>query len=42
MSDSKKLTKNELIERIILDTGKILSEADSEVSEAIDFIEYYF
>ena len=37
------LRKNraELIGAMVADTGKIVSEADAEVSEAIDFAEYY-
>ena len=33
--------RNELIAWIMLDGGKIAEEADAEVSEAIDFAEYY-
>lgn len=33
--------RHDLIEAIMKDGGKILEEADAEVSEAIDFIEYY-
>lgn len=36
-----RLERKELIGAMLLDTGKILSEADNEVSEAIDFAEYY-
>ena len=33
--------RGDLIEALIMDGGKIVSEADPEVSEAIDFAEYY-
>lgn len=33
--------RGELIGAMMIDTGKIISEADPEVSEAIDFAEYY-
>ena len=34
--------RGELIGAMMLDGGKIVSEADAEVSEAIDFAEYYY
>ncbi|NGX42078.1 MAG: 1-pyrroline-5-carboxylate dehydrogenase 1 [Chlamydiae bacterium] len=33
--------RGDLIGAIVADSGKTVSEADSEVSEAIDFVEYY-
>ncbi len=33
--------RHDLIGAAVADTGKVLSEADAEVSEAIDFTEYY-
>jgi RHH-type transcriptional regulator, proline utilization regulon repressor / proline dehydrogenase / delta 1-pyrroline-5-carboxylate dehydrogenase len=33
--------RQDLIGAIVMDTGKIVEEADSEISEAIDFAEYY-
>ncbi len=36
-----RLQRHELIRAMVANTGKIISEADSEVSEAIDFAEYY-
>lgn len=36
-----RLHRAELIGSMVADTGKTLSEADGEVSEAIDFVEYY-
>ncbi len=33
--------RGELIGAMVADTGKVVSEADAEVSEAIDFAEYY-
>lgn len=36
-----RLNRGELIGAMIADGGKIVEEADAEVSEAIDFVEYY-
>lgn len=36
-----KKNRGELIGAMVANTGKIISEADAEVSEAIDFAEYY-
>ncbi len=36
-----RLHRAELIGSMVADTGKIIAEADVEVSEAIDFVEYY-
>ena len=36
-----RIARGELMGAAILDAGKTLSESDPEVSEAIDFVEFY-
>ncbi|MEX2305191.1 MAG: aldehyde dehydrogenase family protein, partial [Waddliaceae bacterium] len=41
VAQEMRLHRGELIGAMIADTGKLIPEADTEISEAIDFLEYY-